>query len=193
MFYIDFTSPEGKTYRIDVSKNPVIYECPVCGHITTYGFDPEDVNCCASCVEQRRIQEEKERKAKADAKLVDHINRVFKSNITIDDLKRLKLRLKRTREPLMNSSAHSKKTARNCKRRNGRMMWSWLYMSKKSLHRSEYVMSAIIRGNPKHYRLGFLFIIDDQFYGPYSSNSFLFIIFTVSYPRTITHFFKTDI
>lgn len=94
MFYIDFTSPEGKTYRIDVSKNPVIYECPVCGHITIYKFDPEDENCCASCAEQRRIQEEKERKAKADTKLVDYINRVFKSNITIDDLKRVKAEAK---------------------------------------------------------------------------------------------------
>ena len=94
MFYIDFTSPEGNTYRIDVSKNPVIYECPVCGHITIYKFDPEDESCCDSCVEQRRIQNEKERKAKADAKLVDHMNRVFKSNITIDDLKRIKAEAK---------------------------------------------------------------------------------------------------
>ena len=29
MFYIDFTSPEGNTYRIDVSRNPVIYNLPV--------------------------------------------------------------------------------------------------------------------------------------------------------------------
>ena len=94
MFYIDFTSPEGKAYRIDVSKNPVIYECPVCGHITIYEFDPEDENCCDSCVEQRRIQNEKERKAKADVKLVDHINHVFKSNITIDDLNRVKAKAK---------------------------------------------------------------------------------------------------
>lgn len=94
MFYIDFTSPEGNTYRIDVSRNPVIYECPVCGHITIYKYDPEDENCCFGCAEQRRIQEEKERKAKADAKLVDHINRVFKSNITIDDLNRVKAEAK---------------------------------------------------------------------------------------------------
>ena len=33
MFYIDFTTPEGKTYRIDVSKNPVLYKCPICGEI----------------------------------------------------------------------------------------------------------------------------------------------------------------
>lgn len=94
MFYINFTSPEGNTFRIDVSKNPVIYECPVCGHITIYKFDPEDENCCSGCAEQRRIQEEKERKAKADANLVGHINRVFKSNITIDDLNRLKAEAK---------------------------------------------------------------------------------------------------
>lgn len=29
MFYIDFTAPNGKTYRIDVSKNPVIYKTNV--------------------------------------------------------------------------------------------------------------------------------------------------------------------
>lgn len=29
MFYIDFTTPEGKTYRIDVSKNPVLYNLKV--------------------------------------------------------------------------------------------------------------------------------------------------------------------
>ena len=34
MFYIDFTTPEGKTYRIDVSKNPVLYKCPICGEIS---------------------------------------------------------------------------------------------------------------------------------------------------------------
>ena len=39
MFYIDFTTPEGKTYRIDVSKNPVLYKCPICGEISIYKFD----------------------------------------------------------------------------------------------------------------------------------------------------------
>lgn len=100
MFYIDFTSPEGNTYRIDVSKNPVIHECPVCGNITIYEFDPEDANCCTSCVEQCRIQEEKERNAKADAKLVDHINRVFKSSITIDDLNRVKAEAKTSKRSI---------------------------------------------------------------------------------------------
>ncbi len=31
MFYIDFTSPEGKTYRIDLSKHKLIQSCPICG------------------------------------------------------------------------------------------------------------------------------------------------------------------
>lgn len=31
MFYIDFTTPEGKTYRIDLSKHKLIHSCPVCG------------------------------------------------------------------------------------------------------------------------------------------------------------------
>lgn len=38
MFYIDFTAPDGKTYRIDVSKNPVIYKCPVCGETSIYNL-----------------------------------------------------------------------------------------------------------------------------------------------------------
>ena len=54
MFYIDFTTPEGKTYRIDVSKNPVIYKCPVCGETSIYKFDPTMEDCCVPCSEQRK-------------------------------------------------------------------------------------------------------------------------------------------
>lgn len=54
MFYIDFTSPDGKTYRIDVSKNPVIYKCPVCGETSIYKFDPTMEDCCVPCSEQRK-------------------------------------------------------------------------------------------------------------------------------------------
>jgi|GEM_PF-6233195 len=60
MFYIDFTAPDGKTYRIDVSKNPVIYKCPVCGEISIYKFDPTNKDSCITCHE-RRIREEKKR------------------------------------------------------------------------------------------------------------------------------------
>ena len=63
MFYIDFTSPDGKTYRIDVSKNPVIYKCPVCGETSIYKFDPTSEDCCIPCTEHRK-REEKKRKAK---------------------------------------------------------------------------------------------------------------------------------
>ena len=38
MFYIDFSAPDGKTYRIDVSKNPVIYKCPICGETSIYNL-----------------------------------------------------------------------------------------------------------------------------------------------------------
>ncbi len=31
MFYIDFTSPDGKTYLIDLSEHKLIHSCPVCG------------------------------------------------------------------------------------------------------------------------------------------------------------------
>lgn len=71
MFYIDFTTPEGKTYRIDVSKNPVLYKCPICGEISTYKFDPTSEDCCIPCSEHRkRIKLEKfmelEEKREAD-------------------------------------------------------------------------------------------------------------------------------
>ena len=40
MFYIDFTTPEGKTYRIDMASTTVKYECPYCGKVIIYPFDP---------------------------------------------------------------------------------------------------------------------------------------------------------
>lgn len=54
MFYIDFTTPEGKTYRIDVSRNPVLYKCPICGEISIYKFDPTSEDCCIPCSERRK-------------------------------------------------------------------------------------------------------------------------------------------
>ena len=60
MFYIDFTTPEGKTYRIDVSKNPVLYKCPICGEISTYKFDPTSEDCCIPCTKQRKRIEQEE-------------------------------------------------------------------------------------------------------------------------------------
>ena len=59
MFYIDFTTPDGKTYRIDVSKNPVIYNCPVCGKTSIYKFDPTNEDCCIPCSEQRKREAKK--------------------------------------------------------------------------------------------------------------------------------------
>lgn len=68
MFYIDFTTPEGKTYRIDVSKNPVLYKCPICGEISIYKFDPTSEDCCIPCTKQRKHKElmELEEKSKED-------------------------------------------------------------------------------------------------------------------------------
>ena len=59
MFYIDFTTQDGKTYRIDVSKNPVIYKCPVCGETSIYKFDPTSKDCCIPCSEQRKREAKK--------------------------------------------------------------------------------------------------------------------------------------
>lgn len=59
MFYIDFSAPDGKTYRIDVSKNPVIYKCPICGETSIYKFDPTSKDCCIPCSEQRKREAKK--------------------------------------------------------------------------------------------------------------------------------------
>ena len=71
MFYIDFTTPEGKTYRIDVYKNPVLYKCPICGEISIYKFDPTSEDCCIPCTKQRKRKKlnelmELEEKSKED-------------------------------------------------------------------------------------------------------------------------------
>ena len=60
MFYIDFSAPDGKTYRIDVSKNPVIYKCPICGETSIYKYDPTSKDCCIPCSEQRKRKNLKE-------------------------------------------------------------------------------------------------------------------------------------
>ena len=57
MFYIDFTVPDGKTYRIDASKIHIIYKCPVCGETSVYKFAPTNKDCCIPCYEQRKRQE----------------------------------------------------------------------------------------------------------------------------------------
>ena len=54
MFYIALTTPEGKTYRIDVSKNSVLYKCPICEEISIYKFDPTSGDCCIPCSERRK-------------------------------------------------------------------------------------------------------------------------------------------
>ena len=59
MLYIDFTTPDGKTYRIDALKTTFTYECPICGEITIGQFDPDE-DYCFSCNE-RREEERKER------------------------------------------------------------------------------------------------------------------------------------
>ena len=57
MFYIDFTAPDGKTYRIDASKIHIIYKCPVCGETSIYKFAPTNKDCCIPCCEQRKRKE----------------------------------------------------------------------------------------------------------------------------------------
>lgn len=60
MFYVDFTSPEGKTYRIDLSKHPVKYNCPNCGRLLEIQFEPdEETWWCDECSEEK-VQKKQE-------------------------------------------------------------------------------------------------------------------------------------
>ena len=87
MFYIDFTSPEDKTYLIDVSKNPVTYECPVCGEKNIYTFDPNEVEYCSPCnklLEEKRISDFHRR-----LKICDKLNMEYDLYLNPSDLERL--------------------------------------------------------------------------------------------------------
>ena len=88
MFYIDFTTPEGKTHRIDVIKNPVTYECPVCGEIHIYKFDPEYENWCWKCAERREEEERKKQTEQSYSYVANFLNQKFKTNYTPEDMKR---------------------------------------------------------------------------------------------------------
>ena len=89
MFYIDFTSPEGKTYRIDVSKHPVHYECPVCGGITIYTFDEDDEYNCPHCIERKRQQDYDEIDARLYEQLSNRINREYGCHLSPADTKQI--------------------------------------------------------------------------------------------------------
>ena len=69
MFYIDFTSPEGKTYRIDLSKHKLIQSCPICGSEQQIMLDESDpYYWCYDCRERRKEQEKNRRLQKAYAR-----------------------------------------------------------------------------------------------------------------------------
>ena len=89
MFYIDFTSPEGRTYRIDVAEHPVHFQCPVCGDITIYTFDNDDAKYCSYCTERRQQQEKDEMDARLYRQLAAYISREHNCHITPDKAKRL--------------------------------------------------------------------------------------------------------
>ena len=84
MLYIDFTSPEGTVYRIDVAQNPLIYECSVCGEKTVYSFDPDNANYCHPCSDRR----EKERIKKWEIlfDITEMVNHKYKTYLTADDI-----------------------------------------------------------------------------------------------------------
>ena len=89
MFYIDFTSPEGKTYRIDVSEHPVHYECPICGGITIYTFDEDDEFNCPHCIERKRQQDYDEIDARLYEQLSNRINREYGCRLSPADTKQI--------------------------------------------------------------------------------------------------------
>ena len=83
MFYIDYTTPEGKTYRIDIEKHPVIYECPVCGEKTIYELE----EYCGACLERQEQEEAIKRSKESLQRLVGRVNATCHSNITEDTIK----------------------------------------------------------------------------------------------------------
>lgn len=89
MFYIDFRSPEGKHYRIDVAEHPVCFECPVCGEITVYAFEKDDEKYCSYCTEKRQQRENDEKDARLFRQLADYINHERKCHITPKEAKHL--------------------------------------------------------------------------------------------------------
>ncbi len=88
MFYIDFTSPDGKTYRIDLTGKPITYHCRVCGYEKLYMLNDSDpTDCCDTCEERRREEEDRESKKRFWQKTIAQINRFCNSDIdmcTID-------------------------------------------------------------------------------------------------------------
>ena len=93
MFYIDFTTPEGKTYRIDLTEIPITYHCRVCGYEKLYMLDESDpTDWCDAC-EERREEQEKEQKREKKERYKKHmeenvrrINKMCHSNIDIGTL-----------------------------------------------------------------------------------------------------------
>ena len=64
MFYIDFTAPDGNTYRIDLADNPITHVCPVCGEEQLFALeDSEPYYWCDVCCERRQQEEKVEEKA----------------------------------------------------------------------------------------------------------------------------------
>lgn len=88
MVYIDFTSPEGKTYRIDVEKNHIIYECPVCGEKTEFIFDP-NINYCESCDRREEEKKRAEMDERSKRQLAEYLNRKYRSNLNSKDIEQL--------------------------------------------------------------------------------------------------------
>ena len=93
MFYIDYTAPDGQSYRIDVLKNPITYQCPDCGDITIYKFDPNDKDYCTYCAErreeERRKREEEELDARLYRQLAKFLSRDGKHHYTPEEAKQV--------------------------------------------------------------------------------------------------------
>ena len=73
MFYIDFTSPEGHSYRIDLATHPITYHCPLCGEETTLTLD-DDPDWCLSCYKKRKENEKKRLQKRSRQSLIEQVN-----------------------------------------------------------------------------------------------------------------------
>ena len=81
MFYIDYTAPDGTTYRID---NPIFtYVCPTCGETTLFQFgDNFFEDLCPPCNERREKEEAEAMRRRSVQYAVNRINRICHSHIT---------------------------------------------------------------------------------------------------------------
>lgn len=87
MFYIDFSAPDGNSYRIDLSKQPINHICPVCGEEQLLALDDSDpYYWCDACRERKDTEEKTESDKKFWQEIISRINDLCNSDIDASTL-----------------------------------------------------------------------------------------------------------